>query len=259
MKIGIFGDSWAKTIASPENKKNHDGYAWWEILSKKYEVTNFGVPGSSVYFSYEEFNTHHSQFNKVIFLATEPGRLTFEIGSEIKNPLLAPIFKRHCNAYATADYYSKVFNDSRFPEDSARINAAKEYFLWILNRKEQNEYKQLMLDKIKTVRPDALVIQPAESWNSIEHKLIPCLLDISNIEVEYFGKGSFQELMNQGYSDARPCHLTREDNKMFADKICNWIENQTIPIFSKEDFIPPVDNIEIYFEVKQPPNYRLSR
>jgi hypothetical protein len=238
MKIGVFGDSYGHTFDLTEFEKYNNAVSWTDILSKKYEVTNFGVPGSSVYFSFREFNTHHSQFNKVIFLATEPGRLTFEIGSEIKNPLLSPIFKRHCNAYATADYYSKVFNDSRFPEDSARINAAKEYFLWILNRKEQNEYKQLMLDKIKNVRPDALIMQPAESSNSIEHKLIPCLLDISNIEVEYFGKGSFQELMDQGYSDARPCHLTREDNKMFADKICNWIENQTIPILVKKILYP---------------------
>ena len=152
--LGIFGDSWAKTITSAESKKFHDGHAWWELLSEKYEVTNFGVPGSSVYFSYEEFNKHYSNFDKIIFLATEPGRLTFEVGSEIKNPRLAPEFKRHCNSYGTADYYSKVFNNSRFPEDSARFNAAKEYFLWLLNRKEQKEYRRLMLNEIKNLRFD---------------------------------------------------------------------------------------------------------
>lgn len=259
MKIGIFGDSWAKTIVSDEGKKFHDGYAWWELLLAKYDVTNFGVPGSSVYFSYEEFNKHYSNFDKIIFLATEPGRLTFEIGSEIKNPLLKEEFKRHCNAYATADYYSKVFNDIRFPEDSARINAAKEYFLWLLNKKEQKEYRRLLLNEIRNLRPDTLILIPSESWDHVKQQVIFCLLDISNIEVDHFGKGSFQDLMNQGYTDIRPCHLTREDNKMFADKISNWIENQTIPIFSKEDFVPPADDIEIYFEIKKPPNYRPSR
>lgn len=250
MKIGIFGDSWAKTIVSIHSKKFHDGYAWWELLSKKYEITNFGAPGSSVYFSYEEFNKHYSRFDKIIFLAAEPGRLTFEVGSEIKNPSLAPEFKRHCNAYTTADYYSKVFNDTRFPEDSARINAAKEYYLWLLNKKEQAEYRRLLLNEIRKLRSDTLILIPSESWDPVKKQVVPCLLDLSNTEADYFGKGSYQDLMSQGYSDARPCHLTREDNKMFADKICNWIDNQIIPIFGKEDFIPPSDGIEIYFEIK---------
>jgi hypothetical protein len=252
MKIGIFGDSWAKTIVSAEGKKFHDGYAWWELLSAKYDVTNFGIPGSSVYFSYEEFNKHYSNFDKIIFLATEPGRLTFEVGSEIKNPRLAPEFKRHCNSYGTADYYSKVFNNSRFPEDSARINAAKEYFLWIQNKKEQSEYKRLMLNEIKNLRPDALILNPAHAWDDVKHQVITCLLNISNMEIDHFGKGSLQDLMSQGYTDIRPCHLTRENNKILADKITNWIEHSMIPSFNKDDFVLPSDGIELCFEIKKP-------
>lgn len=252
MKIGIFGDSWAKTIASTESKKFHDSYAWWELLLEKYDVTNFGVPGSSVYFSYEEFNTYHKNFDKVIFLASEPGRLTFEIGSEIKNPRLAPEFKRHCNSYGTADYYSKVFNNSRFPEDSARINAAKEYFLWLMNNKEQAEYRRLLLNEIRNLRSDTLILIPSESWDPIKQQVIPCLLDISNMEIERFGYGSLQDLIGKGYSDIRPCHLTRENNKILADKITNWIEHSMIPSFNKDDFVLPSDGIELYFEIKKP-------
>jgi hypothetical protein len=252
MKIGIFGDSWAKTITSSEGKKNHDGYAWWELLSEKYEVTNFGVPGSSVYFSYEEFNTHYRKFDKIIFLAAEPGRLTFEIGSEIKNPRLAPEFKRHCNSYGTADYYSTVFNNPRFPEDSARINAAKEYFLWLLNRKEQAEYRRLLLNEIKNLKADTLILIPSEPWDPVNNQVIPCLLDISNMETDHFGKGSLQDLMSQGYTDIRPCHLTRKNNKILADKITNWIDNLIIPSFNKDDFVLPSDSIELYFEIKKP-------
>lgn len=252
MKIGIFGDSWAKTIVSHGTKEIHDGYAWWELLAEKYEITNFGIPGSSVYFSYEEFHKHHSKFDKIIFLATEPGRLTFEVGSEIKHNRLSAEFKRHCNSYATADYYSKVFIDVRFPEDTARLNAAKEYFLWILNKKEQSEYKRLMLNEIKNLRPDALILNPAHSWDPVNRQVITCLLDISNMEVDSFGQGSLQDLMSRGYSDIRPCHLSRENNKILADKISNWIEHSIVPSIEKDDFVLPADDIELYFEIKKP-------
>jgi hypothetical protein len=247
MKIGIFGDSWARTIASPKNKKFHDGYAWAEILSLKYHVTNYGIPGSSVYFSYEEFNKHHSKYDKIIFLATEPGRLTFDIGSELKNPLIGQEFKRHCNSYGTADRYFKLFENKKVPEDSARVNAAREYFLWLLNRTEQTEYKRLMLDEIRRIRPDALIMSPAHAWDPIKQELTTCLMDISNMENDFF-KVNYNDLADIGHLDIRPCHLTRENNKMFANKISDWIDHQTIPVLSKEDYVQPADGKEIYYD-----------
>ena len=71
MKIAIFGDSWAKQLKEADELNSTP--AWWEILAKKYEVENFGLSGSSTYYSYNNFQRLHSTFDKIIFIPLSEG------------------------------------------------------------------------------------------------------------------------------------------------------------------------------------------
>ena len=71
MKIGIFGDSFAYW-------KLNDTPTWTEILNEQYEVTNYGAHGSNLYWSIGNFLQHKHKFDKIIFIATLPGRLLID-------------------------------------------------------------------------------------------------------------------------------------------------------------------------------------
>lgn len=70
--IGIYGDSFAGMINSLEYKPTH----WASLIAKHYDapLTNYSQPGSSVYFSYNEFLKNYSKHDLNIFCATEPTR-----------------------------------------------------------------------------------------------------------------------------------------------------------------------------------------
>ena len=93
MKIGIFGDSYART---------HDNYpgtvflgpAWWELLINDYNVANYGLAGSAAYYSMEKFNEYHHLYDKVIFFMTFPGRVY--LGE--KNKLITELFPESINS-----------------------------------------------------------------------------------------------------------------------------------------------------------------
>jgi len=71
MNIGIFGDSYA--VAKPSCVGS-----WQYYLKKLYgdsvSIENFGVGGSSLYYSYKNFLKRKDKFNTIIFIATEPHR-----------------------------------------------------------------------------------------------------------------------------------------------------------------------------------------
>lgn len=87
--IGIYGDSFA-------GNPNHFGYRyhWSTLLAKEYgcEIKNYGLSGTSVYYSYKKFVNNFHKHDLNIFLVTEPGRyiqaVEFKNGSDEYIPSL---------------------------------------------------------------------------------------------------------------------------------------------------------------------------
>jgi len=73
MKIGIYGDSFAEY-----NSNGHDNQ-WVVMLGKKIadsNLTNYGLSGTSVYYSYKQFLNNYYKHDINIFLVTNPFRYT---------------------------------------------------------------------------------------------------------------------------------------------------------------------------------------
>jgi len=71
MNLGIFADSFGKVRDIVKNPTK----SWTVLLENNFNVTNFAKSGSSLYYSYDLFLKYHTTFDKVIFVATVPGRL----------------------------------------------------------------------------------------------------------------------------------------------------------------------------------------
>lgn len=69
--IGIYGDSFTGITESPGFK-----FHWSSLLAQHYglELTNYGLPGSPVYYSFNKFKDNFFKHDINIFLVSEPGR-----------------------------------------------------------------------------------------------------------------------------------------------------------------------------------------
>jgi hypothetical protein len=234
MKIGIFGDSFA-SFKSEENATP----TWVDILSEKYDVTNFAVPGSNLYYSVITFLENNRRFDKIIFLVTVPGRLhlpdwvTVDINDKfVQGPVLAEWqFNNHI-------YLTRV--------ESLARKAAVDYYIYLDDSKYNNFIQELMVNKVIDCRPDAVVIPVSESsFGNNKYLNKKTLVDIFHKENLAWNE-TMTTLLDK--LDFRNCHMTAENNVIFANKVEQWINGDTMQI-DLDDFVIPM-NKEFYIRTK---------
>lgn len=198
MKVAIYGDSHTAGYIS---KSINPELAWPEMLSQEFDVTNFGLGGSSLFYSYEKFCSTHENFDYVIFFATFPGRLYIE--HENKNLNHIPGINQLAIMQRMAHWSA---NDRKV------IDAAIDYYTYIYNKTQAEVIHNLMIDDIEKKRPRV------------------CIFDL---RIYYNGQEDFEELQDKlfwsKYQDLRQCHFTEEKNialaSMFKNNITTNVNN----------------------------------
>jgi len=244
MKIAIFGDSYAHNFELKEFEKCNSAVSWVDILSEKYDITNFAISGSGVFFSFREFKKHHSYYDKIIFLVTQSGRLLLhermklELNTMSKLPM--NVLQQHINNIDTAEFMlSEVERTNGSLMDKKRLSAIKDYFLLVMNPEEQSVYSYLMEKEVQSIRPDALIQTVTGSPGKD-------LWSIANMEIEHWGET--QETINQmNLFEIRKNHLTKENNVILANKMEQWILHGTPLDLSLQDFVKPTEPLKNYF------------
>lgn len=225
MRIGIFGDSFA-------NHYRNDSLSWVQILEKKYKITNYAEPASSLYFSISKFFEHSAteKFDHIIFCITGPGRLYLPEHSAYT------VYRNQdpTDRFTTRHAYPQA--GDFLPEEIANtksqkiVDAIKSYYLYIENTAEQTYYHHCAVQDLKRLRPEALFLQ-RELW------------DVCAAEDEYY----FKNKNRNDYHDLKNCHLTANNNQITAELIDKWICGQTVS-FSLDQFdLPPSEPFEKYF------------
>lgn len=234
MNIAVFGDSYARTF---DNYKGSDslGKAWWELLANRYNLSNFGLAGSSAYYSIEQFNQYHANYNKVIFFMTFPGRVYLQEHNRISTPGFPARISRNFNSYdstvsalnllRTMPDYSKL--------DEKRLLCMMDYFLYVSNLEEEDFKIKLYTEYIKRTRPDALIISCYD------------MVDIANIEMSHWGIQD--DAMRRSHLEIRKCHLSNENNVIFSNIIDQWITTGVFDL-RKDKFVTPADPWQLYFK-----------
>ena len=250
MKIAIYGDSWASEFLN----EPHNYLGWPEIIAKQsgYEVTNFAVPGSSLYFSYREFLKNHKNYDVNIFLITNYGRLY------VKS---IPEYGRNNTSKHVPNLLNVINRKKQLPDDpldpviknkvTKIYDTLEKYFAYI----QDNEYDELV---------DRALVHHARSM-STNTIFIPCFRgydDFSLINVykmendslganeKYFSKGIHlnTEIDGKILVDVRVCHMTKRNNERFAEKLIKSIKENNIAVkFSLDDFVAPTENIDEVF------------
>ena len=199
MKVAIFGDSYG--VVLPEGNNT---LSWVSIISDKFSVDNFSESSSSLYYSYQKFLESYKNYDKIIFLITNPGRIFLEKCN----------IRKHISHYDLAKYYR---DRAETHEDKLILEAAKNYYLYVMNEEYDQCMHNLMVENIKNLHPNILLIPCFQ--NSIPGRHNNCLFDACKLDWDFY---KLKDANN--YNDIRHSHMNEINNQLLAKEIEQWLD-----------------------------------
>jgi hypothetical protein len=219
MKIAIYGDSFG---ANPIGVKDYSLYpyvksSWWEILSTKYNVTNFCEWSASLLYSTEQFIQTHQEFDKIIFLITHPGRITVKHNLQYKH-------------FVNYEYSTFWRRDAKKQGWNDLLDAVLLYYKFIQNDSLSSIQHQSYLSYIKSIRADMFLIPCFQ--HSFKNNFSLC--DIFDKEQQYWNTEYKVDKL-----DIRKGHLTNSNHvilaNIFDNMLVNGVFNANIQMFEDPD------------------------
>lgn len=202
MKIGVFGDSYAKWRLD-----NEETYIWWthfQELIPGCQVTSYGCPGSSIDYSLHELLENHQRYDFVIWCVTG----CFRRGAFIDGQWYH--FQQH------GPNKNQLTSKPELPKSKSHVHDEMYAMFKYTWQHQEWRYKACVDYALKTM-PHLMVIpcfeQPLETGF--------CLTDISRWEWNhYFPDLDFSHL-HKTHKDLRHGHLTRKNQRILAELIAN--------------------------------------
>jgi hypothetical protein len=250
MKIAIYGDSWA----SEGLNVSHNYLGWPEILAKQsgYEVTNFAVPGSSLYFSYKEFLKNHKNYDVNIFLITACGRLYIKSIPEFSENKTSKHIPNLLNVINRKKQLPNSPLDPVIKNQVTKIyDALEKYYTYIQDDNYDKLTDHALVYHAKSISTNTIFIPCFRGYD--EFSLINVYEmenDSMGADEKYFSKNIHvnTEIDGKLLTDVRVCHMTKRNNEIFAEKLINEIKENNFSLkFSIGDFVAPTDSIDEVF------------
>lgn len=219
MRIGVFGDSFAtRWMRTHKRYKGHPGFdkigkPWFEYLP--YDVIAFGESGSDIFYSYKLYLENRRNFDKTVFIATAPGRLSVKDRQKEY---------RHYNSNVIAEIHKtrSSGNEHDFLDSVIR------YFKDIQDFDKEIVFWNLIKDDIKKDTNCLLIEGFGDNG----------LKDIFQMENSIWGV-TFKDNHSPNIKDFRYCHMTQENNQILANKIEDCLSNNKQFVFDINDFYRP--------------------
>lgn len=247
MKIAIYGDSYANLNLHQPNDGR--GLSWVDIVKRQHVVTNFGVGGTSIYYSYQKFKEHNENFDYNIFIITNLDR--------IYNRKLDQLIGQRSwyTNHPTVELLSK--DPSKNEHQQKIINSVKTYIEYWKDEETENVLNFNLVELLRRDHDNCLFINAF----SKEHNPMltnECgLINITCMEQEesgwiekYSDKGiHFGHLdeNNRMLEDYRLNHLCEENNIILGEKILKAVnEKQKSLEINLKDFVKPPRDIDYY-------------
>jgi hypothetical protein len=255
-KLLILGDSFAHTR---EELPDFSGKAWTKLLEEgnDYRVMNKAIGGSSLYYSYKEFNRLHQEFDKVMLVITQAGRLYCPIIGETDK--LNTSSSHHTGTFWIDQNKDRIKKQQ--PHNLAAIkqlDAIRDYFLYILDWEKDKEMNQLMLDDIKRIRPDTILVPAFQaSWTTLPQP-ISWLDQISDMEMKHYNITHDDLNKKDGHADCRKCHMSERNNQILYEKSLKWLKGHPVE-FDISEFEKPNEPREKYFTMRKEWEMRLGK
>jgi hypothetical protein len=260
-KIGIFGDSFGQNsrFHIPKDSSNLLEYSSWiELIGT---TRSHAIGGTDVQWSFLEFEKHHSKYDQVIFVLTNPFRFTLKDNNVISdvnnlnvdldstNKLLKLVVGRDAvTRMKDADNVLKNNNIETYHIWNALMELEKLTPTLLINEDYTNRiylFYNLVIERIKQIRSDIKFI-PACCCDCSELSIpsnISCLKDIMNYENKIMKwKNAYDG------RDTRIAHLTEESHTILAKLIKQWLKTDDMFFdFDIKEFHNIKPNLKDYY------------
>ena len=249
MKIGIYGDSFGDDNSQWPHRFNDVGPGWTQLLGMTghNSVSNYAEGGASLFYSFNQFKDTHAEHDRIIFMITSPGRLTIEI-EDFSN--LARSQKHHPNYDQVVRWKKELLRLNPHSHGITQLTAIENYFLLVKNDEYDQDSHWLMVDAIKKIRPDTVIIPCFH--NSIPNLTHKAMCEIGHMEIEYLCNNTYLKLYHKIHStrvDARKCHMSEENNFIFYRKMLKFLSGEPVHL-DINDFVKPPMKLDHYWRPK---------
>jgi vacuolar-type H+-ATPase subunit E/Vma4 len=239
MKIGIFGDSYASI------RNTNPTPSWIDILNQRENtfVVSHGQNGSNFYYSVDQFKTHYKQYDLNIMLVTNPGRIWARYSNILKMP------ENFFNSLETIEEQIQFQKEhaglARREKIVTTLETAKNYLLYIQDAEYECYLQELMIQDVLSMDKNLILI-PCYNNNSAL-KTAGSLFDVFLKENDAW---NYKIHVDNGI-DIRNCHMTAENNKIFAGKIIAYIEQGKEIDLNINDFMSPSSGSKDFYIKEQ--------
>jgi hypothetical protein len=242
MNIGVFGDSF-----STRSKFDITDDFWVDIVHEKYQLKNYSMEGTNLYWSYSMLQKYSSEFDLLLLTVTGPNRFYVPLAKSIKVK----------NAFNIQAIEFLLRTPSEFDEEDVNIlNALKQYMIHAMDIQQYALYHSLIVEKIKSEFPNIILIptvplsmDPVKEYTQASN--ITAMSNIAMIDFEYCNL-SWEDVR----ADKRNAHLSSENNVIFGKEMLKYIEGDRIKPFEidlsmyKKPTISKKEFIEKYFNTR---------
>jgi len=224
--LGIFGDSWTdESFGHDSFGPAGDRWAWFHNIPD-HEARSHGRGGANLYYTYKQFLEHHSKYDKIVVVLTQYERIP-EAMFNLKGfdkPVFLP-------GWEQIDYYLKKYEKDLTIRDVNKLNAIRDFYLWAQDDTTCYDMGSLIVDKIKQLRPDAILIngfyqryEDRQGENIFPEVSGPAIIsyldamirgittDLSDVEFPHLKIRARPEIRGT-------CHLSRETNLVLAKDV----------------------------------------
>ena len=225
MKLGIYGDSFADDSYTPKAIADK---SWPQLIKQNFnQVVNHAVVGSSLYYSMEHFERTHAQYDRIVFVITSAGRWSGVLSADgMPKPVCVSNFDQ---AMRIKDLIEAGKDYPQMPRDVQKqlAKTCQDVAAWFLGAAYNMPFElyvhRLMIERIKSLRPDAVVIPIISSG----YPLVS-ISDFALRSLQWFDPNTpteFWPIIQSKWQERHiACHLTPETNQVVYEEIVRALD-----------------------------------
>jgi hypothetical protein len=221
--IAIFGDSFCSLNSQSE-------LSWPKELARltNAKITNFGLPATSILWSYKQLINVVEQYDWVIWCVSSIQRITINLPVEP--------WSVHYNGPGCWKNYKS-------PPVIDLLKIVDDFFLKVDFYEDLNLLYNTLITSTLKQYPNLTVIPCFNQPLNVENYLGK----ISQLEVESLTNIPYNQVWEK-YQDCRPCHLTPENNQILAKSIVNQYGKKIIEVDINDFNFSHSKNFDNYFK-----------
>ena len=220
--IGIFGDSFGEHIPI-----GHGGEEW--DYSKKIswmsniKAHSYAKGGTDIQYSFLEFEKHHSKHDQIIFILTNPNRMTLFDADKNIMTYTGP------GDYIDSNYKKTNMKGQFELRDMWKSISALDSLVTNVSYQQRNKLNYcLVIERIKQIRPDVKFIFGPNNEIFENQSYLDTIVTLEEKIMRWD-----THLFGQENNDFRVAHLTEESHIILTRLINNWLK--TNEMFFKFD------------------------